>query len=277
MSFSDIERDVIYIDIESILDMRQGFLASKGIEFEEIRKYLMSSEYNERVTDRLMGHEASEYREAVDSGNLEVLKGSILNYNLSSIAEKSINIATRSSTQGIGKLTEIWLNTFPYEFDEEATALIQDGIFSKLPNPAIINLVNFDVEMLSPTMIEDNNIKHIYIYNFPRWLDKYNPVFETYPIKDVHVHFPPISAIEPDPAIDEIFKERGFRDGFSYLEYQYSPVMKLSFLPLLYYNNYYISKDIIEVFNKIMTTKEPEVDEELEKSIEEMINDHFSK
>lgn len=267
---------IIYADIESILDLRQGFLAYKGKSFEEISNYLQSEEYNSRDTDDLMEFTGDEYREEVNKGNIALIENSIITNVPASMVSKVLNVGVKTAIDGVRYVPEVWLNVHPFTFDEAGLYMLRECVFSILGGDCFVNIVDLELKELSPSFIKEVGIETCFIYNFSEWTDLHMEQLPKVNILEVDFVFPPIYRRRPEDSELEVIKEQGFEDGFTYFEFFFATFARFTFLPIPFYSNYVISKQIIEEFEKMWTEEQSKKTKEYEDEVEEYLHEHFS-
>lgn len=272
-----MEKVVLYIDIESLLDLRQGFLVWKGVEWDEIKRYLESDEYNHRDVDDLMHFKAEEYRSEVEKGNKELVKNSILTFNLSTLITKILNLSVKSGVDGVSYTPEVWIDVHPFEFTDEEINGIKNGVFSHIGIDCFIEVVNLGYEKVTPFLINETKMDTCLIYNFSGWLNKHGEDMSKNPCLHTDLIFPPIYAVKPTDEDMKVFNEFGFDDGFTYMSFLTSYYAKIDFHPITYYTNQIIAREVLEELLAEFKDNSEEDGKQYEDEVEEYLHEHFGK
>lgn len=272
-----MEKIVMYIDVESLLDLRQGFLVSKGKEWDEIYEYLISIDYNNRVSDNLMEFTNEEYRAEVAKGNKELLRNSIITHTFTTLLGKLMNVSVKSNIDGVKYTPEVWINIWPFQLTPEEADGFKNGLFHHINMDCYIEIISRDIKEVSPSFINEANIDTCFVYDVSAWMDAHGNNLTQVPCVKTDLIMPPIYAVEPTEDDLEKLKQIGFEDGFSFLEAMSSFYTKLTFLPITFYTNHLVADLIIKEYTSTFTKEAEEKGKEYEDEVEEYLNEHFAK
>lgn len=227
----------IYVDIESLFDLRQGLLGTSNIDIDTVTEYLLSEEYNFRETDHLKYLEPGAYKAAISNPKLEILEASTVTRILLSLQTKIDNIESRNKYYNETSVPEIILNVYPFVMSEEQMTQIRDLLFFKLGSSVLVNVVNFNIKDISPLFFKTSSITAAFIYDMSTWLSIHASTLENNKIHDTLIYFPAVYSEKPSEEELTKISKLGFKDPMSYTEYLLSPVASINFLPIVFYSN----------------------------------------
>lgn len=271
-----MDKYIIYVDMESLFDLRQGFLTTKGLTPLELNEYILNDEYNNRETDELMGFTREDYRKEVDEGNMDIVKGSIVTYIGNEIFNRIQNMTANNVVDGAHYIPEVWLNQGNFEFTNEEIDMLKNLMFVTFGSVCNVDVLYIPLKQLSPSFIEENNIRLVYMYDCSEWLNLHGNHLTNNPIPKTEFYFAPIYSNYDLDAIEKL-KEIGFRDGFSYVEFVMSPHTKCRFYPTVFYSNNVISTAIQQSLLKDLQKETVEKSKEFDSEIEELLDGCLSE
>lgn len=238
-----VETMAIYVDIESLLDLRQGFLVCNGKTYDEVLEYISSDEYNNRNIDNLMEFTSAQYIEHVKSGDINLVVESIIT-NIHFDINKSIDrIIMKSNHDNALYTPEILFDIGNFDFTKEQEDMLINLLFIKTGERSKITLVRNYVDKMSPVFIRDNNIAFVYIYRASTWLNKHGAKLMDTSLEKTEFYFAPIYEKNEEAELN-VFEEAGFRDGFTFYEFGLSRFTKVRFNPCLFYSNCVIATEL---------------------------------
>lgn len=242
-------KNVIYMDIESFYDMRQGFLAVERNDHKRTMLEVSSDEFNNRRSDEFPKLPKGAYREAIQSGNKEILRNATISHNFYTLIN-AINecVGVDTGTNQIRPI-EIWINIHPFEMSQDEVKLFKNLLFAKLKKEVFIEIIDVETAELTPDFISNNNIRTLFIYNYNVWVDAFLTEIESGVLKDTNFYFPDIYPNEPDEEDIELLKKCGFETRTGVIEFALSSYLKLNFLPVVFYTNTLIAASILESLN----------------------------
>lgn len=272
---SEITRCIIYTDIASILDLRQGYLASVTDDYEKLREYLLSPEYHERSVDEFPFGEEGGYLKAYRSGDMSILNGASLNFNLTTITNRISDSDIRNKFNDELTVPEIWFNTHPFKLTKEQKELFREALFIKVGKNTKIEMVEIPPESLSPEMMKESGFITALIYDFGEWLDLHANNLMTNPNHDCPIHFAPIMRKCLSTIDVETIEKSGFGDLFNFVEFSLSLYCKLIFPPMAFYSSFPTAQCLLEEYNEATKKMVDKKASEIEIP-EEMLNEYFS-
>ncbi len=261
----------IYIDLESLLDLRQGMMFPLYKDKEKLANYISSEKYCFRTIDLLdTESEVLDYNEHIQEAGSNILLGANLTYCITVLNSKADGLEKRNSVMGIKSEPEIVINTYPIKLTDLACEVIRSGVFKKLINPCYITLVYMEPKELTPYFIKSNNFATCIIYNYSSWLNENLEKAREERISNCSFYFPALTKSVPTDEEKKTLEATGFKDPFGYLEFILSTVMDVSFLPTLFYSNVITATAYLHDLEKTepeKTEKEEEIDKEVEKTV----------
>lgn len=225
----------IYIDIQSLLDIRQSILIDLMGQ-EEALDYVSSDKYNFRETD-IFPVSQEDYKKKKESKSPLVFKNATISYIEVLLKSKLVNLEKLNGFNGDSDQPELVVNTFPYQLTREQVRYFQNAIFVKMDVLCVITVVYDPLSVWSPSYIRNNNVSSFFLYDFSEWMTHHSSKLEQGDLKECNLYVPSIGSRElKDEEIKE-FKKLGFNDIFSYTEYVLSSVCRVQFLPIVFYTN----------------------------------------
>ena len=268
----------IYVDIQSLLDIRQSVLAQlMGVE--ETLTYINTDEYNFRDIDKFpVDMEA--YKNLMDNKDGLALRQATITY-IEVVLKSKIN-----SLEKIGGFSddsiqpEIVLNTYPYQLTREAVGLLQNAVFLKLGQNCHVKVVYDAVSVWSPVFIKQNKVSAAFIYDLTSWMNRHGESLSTQGMKECNIYSPAIGKIELTPAEDKQIKKLGFNDIYAYTEYIMSSACRIQFLPIVFYTNIVTAtvlldkhKSVVESLAEVERERTKGLAEDILKTVEENNDD----
>lgn len=236
----------LYIDIQSLLDIRQGLL-SYHLDQKTLIDYINSDEYNFRDQDLFQIH-----RDVLDKTLNEkdkaVITRSIITYNIVTIKQQLLKLEKRNTYYNQVKAQEVVINTYPFILTEKEQDSFINAVFNKLGMEVYISLICIPTKDVTPDFIKNRDIAVLFIYNTSEWLDHNSNTLNFLPLSDVIIYFP---AILPHKPNEDEFKEAnkgGYGDPFAVMEAIMKEVVKLQFLPIFFYTNQITATKYIEKY-----------------------------
>lgn len=245
-----METSKIYVDADSLFDLRQGILVDLYKE-PDLVDYLVSNDYNFREYDRFKNVSEEEFNDFYKKNrNKTLLSHSTITYILNLLKSKILVLERRNSYLEKNKPVELLLNMQGFDLTKEDIEHLTEALFVKLGMKIFITPISITNEDLTPEFLKNADIVFSYIYNSSEWLKYHVPTIELHPIKDNVVFFP--SILYQDYKLDETseLKKKGFDNPFTLLEMMLSKVATVQFLPPFFYSNMATSLAYIERFNK---------------------------
>lgn len=266
------KKSIVYVDIESLIDIRQGFLTTQTDKHDELIEYVLSDEYNYRDTDDFQKFTMVNYREAMNDPDKLYLVGGQITYILGLVAAKLNSSESLNKFNGESSVPELWLNTYPFKLTNDELEYIRDLLFVKLGRQHLIELVDMAPEELSPGLIKSQGFVAAFIYNFPDWIDEHGEALKHTQLHDCPIHFAPVYRERPSKEELKQVNKTGFSDPFNYMECIMSPLIKAIFLPMVFYSNVLVASKHVEEYHGKIKKRISEESQEIEIP-EEMLKD----
>lgn len=225
----------IYLDIASLLDLRQGVL-SLLLGKEHTAKLVTTDDYLLRDLD-VFECDMKAYRELIESDDVRVVQASTVTHIPTIIKAKIEQAETRSRFYGINQAPQVIFNTYPYRFTEEQATLIRNALFVKLAAPCEILLVNDAPSHYTPAAIKNLNIVSFFCYDTSAWMSAHAEGLKPGVLQDSLLYFPAIGRQPLEEKETKDIGKLGFKDIFGYTEFILSPALQSRFLPGLFYQN----------------------------------------
>lgn len=234
----------IYIDIQSLLDIRQSVLVEMMGE-EKALEYVSSDLYNFRETD-IFPVNQEEYKHRMNSKTPAVFKNSTITYNEVILKSKLASLEKLNGFNSESAQPELIVNTYPYQLTKEQVRHIQNAIFIKMDLLCVITVVYDSPAVWSPSYIRNNNVSSFFMYNFSEWMGFHSDKLVNGDLREINIFVPAVGAKELTDEEHKNFKKLGFTDVFSYTEYVLSSVCRIQFLPIIFYTNIVTATAILD-------------------------------
>ncbi len=89
------------------------------------------------------------------------------------------------------------------------------------------------------------------MYQFSEWLTEHTDSLNQTKLTEILFYFPALYQTEDIKNELEEIKKSGFKDIFSYVEFLYSSVLNVNFLPVVFYSNLITSSVYVEKLEKV--------------------------
>lgn len=246
----------IYVDIQSLLDVRQSVLVSM-LGQEEALEFVSTESYYNRQRDVFKGVDETVFNKGLESMDIALNRATvtyievILNSKISSL--ERLNVFNSDNRH-----LEILLNIYPFRLDEKTSNLLRDGLFSKLTTPVPITVIYEPIEALTPVYIKQYAIVEFFCYEGARWLSEHTESLGKVTLKDTRLQFPAIGRGELTARDTKELKTLGFSDIYQYTEFLFSSVTRMNFLPIGFYCNVMIGTLLLDRIGGELKKKPPE-------------------
>lgn len=234
----------IYVDIQSLLDIRQSALCELLGE-QEALAFVNSEPYYNRNRDQFEGVDSETFDKCLETTHIALKRATvtyvevILNSKISSL--ERLNVFNSDNKQ-----LEILLNIYPFKLDEASANVLRDGLFSKLTTPVPISVIYEPLEGLSPVFIKQHNIVEFFCYEGAKWLALHTESLGKIALRETRLQFPAIGRGELTPKDLKELKRLGFNDIYQYTEFLFSTVTRMNFLPVGFYCNIVIGTLLLD-------------------------------
>lgn len=225
----------IYIDIHSLLDLRQGTLIEL-MGLEETTEYVNTNEYNFRDRD-IFPVDMERYNILLKEGNKSILRNSTITYMETVLLSKIPSLERHNIYNHTHRPPEIIVNMYPFNLEEYHLRLIQNAIFVKFGSNIQITLVNEELDVYTPYLLKNSNFVYFLSYFPNQWLDKHSKSLDNKEPLSTTLYFPAIAYRDLTEQDFKGIKDLGFKDIYSYTEYLLSSSVNITFLPIFMYSN----------------------------------------
>lgn len=242
------ETSKIYIDIQSLLDMRQSQLV-QVLGREEALAYVTSEQYYLRDTD-VFAVDQKAWKDLTEAQDERALKDATLSYMIVPITRHLSQMEKLNAFNGETASAELVINTYPYKFSQSTADGFRNAVFIKLGIPVLITLVCESLEALSPSFIKHSGIRQFYCYSAAAWMRLHAQDIVAGALRETRLFFPALGekALEKEE-LKEIQK-LGFNDIFCYTEYLFANYTRVQFLPVVFYSNLVTATAVLGKFDE---------------------------
>lgn len=261
----------IYVDIQSLLDLRLGALLKVVEDKEKLAEYINSDEYNYRGKDVFSICPNETYASIKDTKDLSLISGSVVTYILTVIRSKINNLEKRNTYFGETRAPEVVLNIYPFELTEEQTEHLRNMFFIKLETECNIKIVSMPTSELTPLFLKGNNFIACFIYSFREWGDANIKLLEVTKLTDIVLYFPSIGEGEISKEDLNNLTKLGYKDVFSYTEFLLASVAAVSFLPIVFYSNMVTAIAHLSKFDEVLKNRKLESEEVDQSALNEIL------
>lgn len=260
----NIETAKIYVDAESLFDLRQAILYESKADQKELTDYLISEEHNFRNMDVFPFTSKEDYVHALRTIKMSSLKNATVTHIVNVIITRLEKLEQLNQFNGATKNPEVVLNMYPFILTDKERELIQNFLFVKLNSETIVTVVRLTPKEVTPYFLVSSGFTSCFIYNFSEWMKYHADTLNSCKLEKITMHFAPVFEEKND---EKIFKKLGFNDVFSYTEFLLSGVMQTIFLPMPFYSNLSIAELILDKFkDEIVKTPLKPVEDDTPKS-----------
>lgn len=239
----------IYVDIESLLDLRQAIL-SKLMGPKDLVEFINSDEYNFRNTDNFKNVDMIKYEEIYSNMTVDLLQRSTVTFIANTLRTKLMNLEKRNALYSETKKPEVVLNVYPFDLIQAQADTLQNLLFIKLDKKCLVSVINKPVEEVGPFFIKSMEFTACYIYRASRWIEQHTETLNNIKLPDTLLYFPAIYKVEDDTNEIDKIKKLGFKDIFGYVEFLLSSAVNINFLPIVFYNNIVTSSILVDKYNE---------------------------
>lgn len=221
-----VSREVVYIDLDCLLDTRIGVIAQ--VNPKKAEAILNSETYHNRVRDEFDGISYDDFRKLWSQRNAETLKLSVLTNIiplLTAIAQAHIQSCHEKNERFE---MELVINTYPYELDTETSTEIAAAFQEKLNNIITVRSERISIGFLTPKYCREN-FGVMIIYDLEPWVESQMKNFETQQMPKVTV-FSPALYCKPPSSEDAAEFDRLKTKPFAVIEYSFAPLFGLRLL-----------------------------------------------
>jgi hypothetical protein len=243
------DTNVIYVDLDSLLDTRLGALASLK---DEYAVNALTSGYTSRDRDEFKDVPYDIFKKAYDKRNVDTLMMSTFTdvfTLLQSCIKSTFEIAaTNPNTRPL----QIQVNVYPYELSEDEMAEISTAVWCKLKEMVDVNVVNINDAFLTPQYCKDTYTMMIR-YDYQSWLKTHHDshAFEKVKMPEVAIVAPALYQRRPSEQELSELKEQNIHP-FTAIEYAMAPFFTLRMTDVAVFC---ISKEILNANSLVSDNK----------------------
>ncbi len=237
----------IYIDAESLFDIRQGILYKYTKDKDKLLRYLTSEDYNYRMKDSFPLVSDEVYQNELSAIKNDVLEYSTLTHIYQVLLKRLDKFLTVAEFKGQCKVPEIILNVYPFRLNQQQMDHVQNLLFYKLNTDLVVTVVRMEPQEVSPLYFSTSEFNAGFIYNFTQWGNHHIKSLEACKLTNAPFCFAPIQKNDVD---EKLVVKLGFKDMFSYTEFLLSSVIQLNFLPMPFYSNLQVAEHYLKQMGK---------------------------
>lgn len=238
----------IYIDIQSLLDVRQSCLIHLMGQ-DEALTYSYKEAYYLRDLD-IFPVNMTEYTELINKANDVALSKATITYMLVVIMSKLAQVEKTNAIEDSKGQCELIVNTYPFAFTDGTLTAFKNALFVKLKVAVKITMVYEPISTWTPGFIKSSGICNFYCYEGSEWLSQHAEHIGGGALKDVRLLFPMLGRAALEKQDIKAIQRAGFKDIFSYTEFLFSQHTKIQFLPVVFYSNQITATAILEIFDE---------------------------
>jgi hypothetical protein len=238
----------IYIDIQSLLEMRQSCLIHLMGQDAAIAYIHTEDYYLREIDDFPVDHVA--YEQLLAENAPVTLSRATVTYMLSVLTNRlsqSEKMNAFNDTKGQGELI---VNTYPHRFTDGVLDRFKNALFMKLDVPVTITMVCEPLPVWTPSFIKLSGISQFYCYNGAEWLEQHAAQVSGGALQGVRLCFPTLGRAKLDKLGIKALQKTGFKDIFAYTEFLFAQFVKVEFLPVVFYSNLITASAVLETFNE---------------------------
>lgn len=247
----------IYVDLDCILDTRMGTIMT--IDKDIGLGLIDNREYYEREIDEFHGIDKEIFKERYKKRDKEVLMNSLLTNLVIDLKDMVQEIRDETTTHPLYSGVKVFINTHPYDLSEREIEAIRQVMHTHLYGVAMIEMIKRPLQLVDCMYIKDN-LNHLFIYQYNKWLNARQMEFDHKGMADVSVYFPKINwNYVPDKEdIKKQLQEAGIavEDHFEMVAGVWSVFVQINFIP-------------VEVFSMISDYSFADIDKHLKDDVEE--------
>lgn len=175
-SQSDRELDVVYIDLDCLLDTRMGILAQHHPEL--AKEVLADGRYGRRLIDQFGSLTSRQFEELYEKRDMETLRYSVVT-NVPLFLQRIIKDAiVHASMAKVDQELKYVINVWPYAFeDQELLEVLAACIRYHTLDTVEIEVVRIPPSKLTPTLIK-KEYDIILMYSYQKWLYSHREEFD---------------------------------------------------------------------------------------------------
>jgi hypothetical protein len=226
----------VIVDIDTLLDTRQGVL-SQILSKEDLVTLVSSDGYMRRERDEFPGVDPATFRYMYSKRDKTTIENSIVSFMLNVVKQKLVGALKRATYNDDIREVNLLVNFYPYKLSVAQTDSFIDMLFRTLQVNTFVKPIYKTPEDLSPTYLQHANVENLFLYDTNAWLNANMEKLSTVPIPKRVLHLPAILTNPVSAEDAKKVKDTGFADIHAYLEFVFSTVLTVDYLPILFYGN----------------------------------------
>lgn len=222
-------QSTLYVDLDCLLDLRLGVLASFGLDAVE---KAFAADYANRLYDEFPGVDTAAFKARYAQCEKAHLADAMVTPILRLVSTFANETLKAILTTPIHQQPKLLLNIYPYSFSEAEIATLISVIRARTQARIDIEVVNMSRDAVTPRWVKAH-VKGMVVYDYWNWLDIHckNGEFKLCPCPSVDLIAPMLyKDKEAAKANSEIAK------AFTGIEVLASPLIGLSLYPISYFS-----------------------------------------
>lgn len=222
-----LPRTAFLVELDALLDTRMALLYRELSE--EDFELAVKSKYFTRHVDDYKNLPFEKFRGLYRDRTKALLKDAIVTKIIDMIREFAMAVISNVVSSPHHFEPVVYLNTYPYDLDDEEIAAIHDMVKLKLKNICDIEVINLSYKQMTPSFIKSNNISYLAIYDYVEYLNCHvnENEFSEVTNPDVSLVCPAIIFSRPDKIGNPIIN-----DTFALFEEQMQPFISICYMPV---------------------------------------------
>lgn len=229
---------LIYADLDSLLDIRQGALThldvAVAVDITSIPPYYLREE-DSFVTKDGQKLTYEKFKAFYETARFEGVSCSVMTkipMFIADLVERAIRV---NAAIGIEMVLGLEVNTYPYPFDEEDRAGLQDTLTLLYEGRMKVNVIHVDPKTIS---IKDANERYLgmVMYDYADFINANEENFKKHKtFGDVTLYCPRLflAGLPPKKDLEEYARQK--KDPFDLWDMALAPHVKINYLPVAFF------------------------------------------
>jgi DNA-directed RNA polymerase subunit F len=158
---------IIYVDLDSILDTRLGTLAKMN---QQVAADVLNNGYHHRKTDIFKGVDRALYLKMYAERDEETLKHSFLTNIGKHLRTTVIQVLAQAMTMPHKQEIQLLVNTYPYQMTPEVMQELQSVVSEMMGHLCKVKIEYIPLKDLTPMSVKQNVIMMV-MYHFEEWIN----------------------------------------------------------------------------------------------------------
>lgn len=189
-----------YVDINSVLDVRQGVLSRIA---PVLHSTLIGSNYHKRKSDFFEGVDRQEFLKVYNTNEVENLMAStfsnILTFLFTQISEMTAEMVVSGADRNT--MPHLDVNVYPYELNSDELASLRSVIYNELNGIVGVNIINIPISKLPPALCGQKYVMMV-MYDYDRYINAHDDALMRQPQPKLFL-IAPMVYFNTDPEKDE--------------------------------------------------------------------------